>query len=75
MCSDIVEDRPECPHAKGSVLGDRYVMLVRLCRGQANVTSGLAGGKVADATKTSRQIFAGKIARESQTAITSSRVK
>ncbi len=54
MSSDIVEDRPQGSHAEGSMLGDRYVMLVGLRGGQADVTSGLPGDRVADASQMSR---------------------
>jgi hypothetical protein len=72
---DVVENRSERSQTKCMVTRNRDVMLFRRGEGQAHVTPGLPGDRVAHTAESSRKIIAGDVAGKSQTAMTCSRVK
>jgi hypothetical protein len=75
MACDIIENRSKRSNAKSMMARNRDVMFPFSVKRQPHVTSRLAGHGVSDAAEAPREVVAREIAWQSQTAITSSRVK
>ncbi len=72
---NVIENPGKRSQPKSMVTRNGHMMLFRRCDSQAHVAPCLTGDRVANATEPSGKIIAGDIARQSQTAMTCSRVK
>ena len=75
MCRDIGQNARKRANAKFRVPRNRDVMFATLMGGQAHMASGLTGDLISDDSEGSDEIIAAQSARQSHTAMTSSRTK
>jgi len=75
MCGDIIENRSQGPDAYDTMPRNGDVVFARRRKREAHVTAGLTRHDVADASEPAHEVISRNVARQSQTAITSSRVK